>query len=668
MAVRVDLTLRLTDAQFADFKHIRFDNVPDRLYIFPETDNSASVTNNLQYDAVAGNAGYSSEPGNITTLTSGDYAVEITYPRILLPEVWFTPESDKDCAVVLTACFATEDYPALIGIDRPDDYTLPRNVYYDVSATVAVNDAEIDIAIAAQDWDDKLVDDRTNRSLYVSAVEATINERNMARIYFWTDQQDVYIEELDGSDLPVDEVFYGLTGSNPENFHFDGSTGEGWFDIMTDRAAARVSADGTTRTHKIYLNAGGGKFTREVTVNVNIPSSDFAAYNYVGAFWRSDQKGERVIAMANTGDWTAAVDGAPGWVVLAPGKSLDPGLWADGTEPGDAESWPVEGSATSVSGTGNIYFRIGLTGENPDPSAPRYAKVVVNGTHEIFIRQGEAADYLMRPDDNATALSGNRPLAAKYSPYNLTSREFIEGTKTGGTTIANHTLFTGIRQGVFTEYPTQAGAYFQHMDQGGNYAYHPNNPEGSMQISGWSSVTDFTTYWNTWESSRETCPPGYRRLTDGVTDAVVGSPAIAASEQRQSLWLNPQTGTTSDTDNSRWGYYADGFFDRRTIETSTAYTAFDNSAVCIETNDYRAAYVGRLFFNPDTNASLFFPACGNRHYSSSQIYSSGDIGYYWTSSTNSTEYGWGLLVNQTDAYQNNAARRSNGISIRCVVD
>ncbi|MCD8071877.1 MAG: fimbrial protein, partial [Alistipes sp.] len=239
LAVRVDLTLKLNDKQLAGFEYIRFDNVPDRIHIFPETESGATVVNDLQFQAVAANTGYTTAPGNITSIT-GDYAAEVTYPRILLPEVWFSPKNDKDRAVVLTACIDSEEYPAPIGYKRPQDYTLPRNVYYDVKATVAEGNADVNIEIEAEDWDDKIGDGLLGHlTLNVSAIEASINERNMARIYFWTDQSEVYIEELDGSGQPVDELFYGLNGGSPGIYPCATAPGEGWFDYVPARNAPR---------------------------------------------------------------------------------------------------------------------------------------------------------------------------------------------------------------------------------------------------------------------------------------------------------------------------------------------------------------------------------------------------------------------------------------------
>ena len=134
---------------------------------------------------------------------------------------------------------------------------------------------------------------------------------------------------------------------------------------------------------------------------------------------------------------------------------------------------------------------------------------------------------------------------------------------------------------------------------------------------------------------------------------------VASSEIRQSLWLNPQAGVSnSNIDNSVWGYYADGFFDRRQIS---------NNKVSATTND--VAYIGNLFYNTNTNASLFFPAAGNRKYASDNtagnLQFAGNNGYYWTSSTGNSNSSWFLTVSSSVVSMSYQVR-AFGMVIRCV--
>ena len=330
----------------------------------------------------------------------------------------------------------------------------------------------------------------------------------------------------------------------------------------------------------------------------------------------------------------------------------------------------VEGNQQTVGGTvaanGDIFFRIGLKSKwdssnpNYDPAKPaRYAVVVIqytyNGTQQrfqkLYLRQGHEADYLMRPEDAGAGIT-NRPDAKKFSPYNLTHNTW---SGTGPVAV----------RGRLTDYPTKAGAFFQHSPNNGFvYAYDPATPNNETTPTNWQ--TGFNNgWWNTVKSWSETCPTGYQRPKDGTTTGANTAGSVTGSEMRQSLWQNPVAGNNvGNADNSVWGYYADGFFDRRPIGTQLAYSGqIANTAVNINTTE--VAYIGRLFYNSTTSASLFFPAAGYRFYSNGYLYHTGSYGYYWSSSASSTTYGWLLRVHAGGANQYNN-NRLNGYSVRCV--
>jgi hypothetical protein len=121
----------------------------------------------------------------------------------------------------------------------------------------------------------------------------------------------------------------------------------------------------------------------------------------------------------------------------------------------------------------------------------------------------------------------------------------------------------------------------------------------------------------------ETCPPGFRRPTAGNTPAS----GAATNEFRYSLFTKGGTildGNGENGENSVWGYYADGYFDRRELATQRA--SADNTvpygAVATSTgsadadNNWNVAYIGRLFYNDtdERHASIFFPGAGQRHH------------------------------------------------------
>jgi hypothetical protein len=312
-------------------------------------------------------------------------------------------------------------------------------------------------------------------------------------------------------------------------------------------------------------------------------------------------------------------------------------------------------------------FRIGLEDIDYTPTAQapaRYArvKVTVGGVNSyIYIRQGESADYLMRPDDfagnnttnwsdgitdsDASGVIDRRPYARKFVPFNL--KDPNNGQQNQLT----------VRGGTFTDYPSQAGHLFQFA--GGT---------GKERIA-WATVGTVigydgsypTTFWdspiNPLRNIHETCPFGYRRPTDGNT-ATAANGVITISEFRQSLFLNPIAGNLANNlDNSVWGYYADGFFDRRPI--------ISNSVAPNKTN---IALIGRLFVNTKagSSASIFIPAAGV-HTSTGLLSNSSIVTYITTSSGSGPTAHWAMRVsaNQAQMEDGTGGRPSTSI-VRCI--
>jgi hypothetical protein len=431
-------------------------------------------------------------------------------------------------------------------------------------------------------------------------------------------------------------------------------------------------------------------FNFETIPGINGPT---AFLSYVGAFWRADQTGERVIRVnpgnAGIGVWTATVvwmdqrwgegDGVVLSVDRLPGTpGADPAIYT--ASPGDAEDYPVKEDNMTISGNvssgQNITFRIGLKSNyTPTPGYPvRYAVVVLsynnNSKHyKIYLRQGEGADYLMRNSEPGTVMA-SRPNAARLSPYNLTAPAGTLATYEN----LNWNNGNNPVQGSFTEFPSQAGAIFQWVHSTtGRYAW---SPFGSGLSTYWNVSGNYNGPWSGHRNQYETCPANYRRPTDGsIGNDYQTTGSYTTSEIRQSLWLNPQNVSgafNSNTANSVFGYYADGFFDRRPIVASPVnYTG--SSAVSI--TDRNIACIGNLFFNPATNASLFFPRAGYRQGTGGALQENGAEGYYWTGSSFSTGEAWYLCIGHSGrnfsgdvlAYMHHDSFGKNyGQSIRCV--
>jgi hypothetical protein len=296
----------------------------------------------------------------------------------------------------------------------------------------------------------------------------------------------------------------------------------------------------------------------------------------------------------------------------------------------------------------------------------RYAVVVVTygpsaNTFNLYLRQGQDPDYVWSSSEKYPyGGSTTRTLAVRFSPYNLTASGLTDGVQSSPVAVYG---------GVFTAYPTQTGAFFQWANTTNmRYAYHPVTPADAL--SGWNNSSP-SGFWDALSSTHETCPQSYslttgtsvnfRRPNCGSTSAVSGN-TIAESEMWQSLWEVPLGGHGSSTTGSVWGFYADGFFDRRS-HTHAAYGSdgVDNTAVSIATKD--VAYIGRLFYNRVNMRSLFFPATGSR-ITDGKLILTGTNGDYWSSSRpNDRIWSMSISVQQVGLFQGSAYF---GSSMRCV--
>ena len=419
---------------------------------------------------------------------------------------------------------------------------------------------------------------------------------------------------------------------------------------------------------------------------------------YRGAFWRDNQTGERVIAgIGIEGQpWTAVVYDATGsgiWLTLAPGRKDNPTLYTDA--PDDAELYQLAAGVTSLSGTGDIVFRIGATGTNPNPEssdykypdnsngkAPRYAKVVVHVNNSyyrdtIFCRQGEAADYVFRPTDamngGTHTVSNKRDLAVKFSPYNLTDSLLpyapVTPVDVNYAVISHKTAING---GVFVDYPTKPGAFWQWGTDltRVNYAdyirraYHPSLPAGS--VTEWNNDDNYDIANQTWDEFTgdyrlETCPSGWRRPTVGDTTTIHDTQFASESELMQSLFYRTFDGSyqNGNLENNRYtGYYADGYFDRRPMD-SRARVSGANKDV---------AYCGLVCTNPWSGASLFLPYGGNRYLGTGMHENSlsNSSGSYWTRSAYNNQNAWSLKIDRDGRGMHVHYYRSTGMNVRCV--
>lgn len=484
---------------------------------------------------------------------------------------------------------------------------------------------------------------------------------------------------------------------------------------------------------------------------------------YVGTFHRHNQTGERVIKMgdANTTVWIAEVVSGKDFIKLKKGGSEDPEIYK--RNPGDAERFQIyndPAASTSVIGSGEILFRVGLK-NTIAPNQHRYGVILVThpgGTSRIFVRQGEAPDYLYRMNDPVlipwTAHPGTpRPLTVKLSPYNLTDPRLgknytsVKVYKDYNSMPLNYHPESGVYQefdkNKFTEYPTQAGYLFiwntltqpvtgseypysspttfkdewqwvrachpfltagmfgaprsESISWSGNNTYEGNysgNGDGFIPLYDMAGIGNVVSSYNYtqigvfYNKETDPCPYGYRMPKAGLVDTSPGGGPVKVygqdaynSELLQSMFYDPHISTNESimSQYTLWGYYADGFFDRRLIQNVTIGIDAGAKAIVVNGDDQKSTsltgndigYAGGLTFNPFTFASIFHPAAGYWLYG---IRSIGREYHYWTTDRASSVRAGGsvpmFLIGAKSRFNliNSSGLAGFPKSIRCVRD
>jgi hypothetical protein len=614
------------------------------------------------------------KPGKIMQNADGTY--EVFFDRLVYPEHLPTDKADATRALRAYMFFSYDGQAArkeMLVQTEAGDCSLPRNTWVWARANIFT---DIDYRVKIVPWGDAALD----------VVDISQHELKTGRSEFLfrasaaSERMDVFTDRAEGWTIDPIAAADGWISVSPMKGDADKTT-------LTSVAVAH-NTSGEIRSGTFTIRAGN--LHRRVMVT-QLPASgaivDTPVPNdvltYVGAFWKASQYGERLIRIkrptsgnAIDGAWAAYVIEGEDWIILDTGEPASEVTWSSdpatsGNDTGFDAAHRVSGYATSVSGElpavagGAIYFRIGLNGQyTPTAEKPaRYGVVllVYGGASQkyrrIWIRQGEGADYLMRAGDVAADVED---VVARFSPYNLTAKEYMGAGSTELSINVRPTSGTDPSVAVFTDYPSQAGAHFQWASPGEPWAFHP--VANVLPVWDNTAVTGVT--WDTVKSKYETCPQGYRRPADGPTDVVTGYPMTTAqrelSEMEHSLNYN--------TPNSVFGAYADGFFDRRAIADDNAVDAAKSTA----------GYVGRVIYNPANNASLFFPAAGSRTASDGSLNTAatnestaGKSVNYWSASLNtqgSALSGWNMRFTGDTQYTRISSGVANGFSIRCVED
>ena len=489
----------------------------------------------------------------------------------------------------------------------------------------------------------------------------------------------------------IDQEFIGFSTTSPTLLTSDSRLVYTGDENSTIVKVGSVEIGGTTHpvpTPAIFSKKlqGGYNYNLEIKFgNVKNVTDDPPAgfIPYVGAFWKAGQTGERLIRIPRApsgeadGTWSAVVVSGESWIELDKEWTGDSDVY--GFDPDtyeknilfDNDHKLSPAASTAITGTLRpstapgyeandefIRFRIGLKGIYvPSFAYPaRYGVVLLtynnnNLRQRIFIRQGEEPDFVMKPGDYnsfGSPAPDNRFKARKILPYNVSATTMDAVVDTIDAVVT-------VNPSILTNYPSQAGAMFQWAGAGAakRFAYNPYQPT----FSPWNTNIE-TGFWNHVSPSQETCPPGYRRPNDGPEDSFYLTGDAYDSEMRQSLFLDPVLSTGSSTSNSVYGYYADGFFDRMAIST--------NSTVASGTRNI--AHIGRLFYNPNNFASLFFPSAGYRNSDNSNMQYLGTGSSYWTSTVADNDYAWSMNFDPTDAKFEFNRKKSTAASVRCVLE
>lgn len=706
LAVRVEVLLEAEDDFDEVFEGVTFSNIPNWV---PLTANYVADSEETKVKWEEIRKFTREDDGNYfsdgTPATGNAWAKKVS--RIILPANELSSVDEKEKAVVFTVNMGKNYSPSCelkIAPEPTVNYSLPVNTMLDFHGIIK---EPLEVNIKASEWDKtgNGWEISGNRMLNVSETEVWITDFNGARISFWSNMPVVRVLEnvkvKSTGEIPLtNDVFNALSSqewkpNGDERISYNPRTGSGYMDILLD-----LPNTVGEETYELTLMAaedyeGTNALQRTIKVHVKQEGTRYPFYKngpahlwstpYIGAFWKDDEVGERIISGIRWSYWWGWSVSVPpeyqDWIVLSTSPSFDPHVGTD--NPGDPEDYPVVPNGlkgedgTAVSGRGRIYFRIGLKSKN-DTGKPKYG--VVNLVYyegdtpvntQLFIRQGDEPDYLMR--DGTSGMD----YGSKFSVYNLTVKEF---RRNPGTDLEAYKIdYSNLQDEVdFVEYPTQAGAHFRwglpmKDAEEARYAYHPTNKNYTTQWEASYWPMKFMTedkYWvgtdteKGYEDEYEICPEGYYRPTDGPADrmAVNSNPSygnqIYQSDWRMSIFRTPMRGdgyyTTSQMpfypeyktefynaaplEEVMYGFYADGYFDRRPIQQRTMINGLERGTgttsqyrgVSLDTTE--AAYIGTLIFNPDTKASVFFPAAGRRWHSDGSLEFASETGYYWSSS------------------------------------
>lgn len=712
--VSLNLSKKTGTTDVITIKKVEICRIPDNCYMIPHT----YTPEESKLKTVTA---YNDNTGITLNTDIADETDEANFTPIfennIIPEKYMTDKESTDetkaAYLNIYATFGGKNTLYTIKLKESAtavNYNLYRNTHYIIYATITKVGELANVTIKPT-WIGTDVDGDI-QAPYLNVSELTLPSTRVYRVdgggyemdkicyYFWSNQAKADIEtsptitDAAGKSSQIQDLFSVNLQFTKEEVMADGShSTAGYIELVPkdDFKAELFSKE--TASYTFLLKAKQLVRTLNFSWDSKMNPTSFEEMPWVGIYYTKTQKGERIISSQNTGKWEATVEypaaGADAFVLLTLTPTSDQKIWSESCE--DAEQYEITSGHQSISAVGRIYFRVGLTSKTTDNRYARIKLETEKGFHYIYIRQGETADALMRVGDQGYNINADGSLGASItrSTSNISSFavggvNYNYGSPSGGSALTNQQSLYGygtstMSTAINTLYPTKGTLFFcwnvyNGSGTGSNssnkyttYGFHPNNPWGGA-ISPYP-YTSKVTPSNTWNTAvyRDVCPSGYKHPTvDQLRYSLFQNVSVKAADDNYANITNP------DAQNYNWGYYADGYFDRREIRSVESFTGTETikTIPCVAGNGANMAYNGLLFYNPVSYASLFFPANGYRKSNDGTLCMPGLGGCIWTQSSTTAEKKQGLqfsLINgNLDCRMVTDIHPAQGSTVRCI--
>jgi len=277
LAVRIDLRLQIDESMDPDITGIQFANLPGKVPFFERKMLDNSPIHNEGGYAVTYPLSYIPIERFTKTGPDNNGRYQYTLERIILPSSVFAESTNAAKAITIEVHRASEPQKPLrkaIGQAIPDDYTSPRNLYYQITGNIRIDgpgEVSLFAIVIPEEWTEENISGNAGgeQKLNIEKISAAIPAGETIRIHFWSDQPQVtvdptgYTGRTGDTEFHVDDFFDSLTGDAAQNLHYDPQTGIGYIDIRL--VGQTVSAP--VNTLRIYLNASG--LRREITLQIS---------------------------------------------------------------------------------------------------------------------------------------------------------------------------------------------------------------------------------------------------------------------------------------------------------------------------------------------------------------------------------------------------------------